>query len=538
MTRRSGRTTRLILALAVAVAASSWVVALVVKRRGATEAPSLSSTTRTIVPGVHMLSDLGPSAAYAIETRDGLILVDTGLEPQAQRVKSDLADLGLDWRTLAAIFLTHAHGDHCGGAEALRKATHATIYAGAGDADVIRSGGPRDAVFSTFDMPNHEPHSTRVDHPLKGGEHVVFGDVSIDALALPGHTPGSTGYVMSRGNQHILFTGDVIMQLEGKAVGTYSAYLAPRYRGDASTYLASLRELRKMPVPDFVLPGHPLSDPTPQNPRLSAKRWEEMLDDAIREMETLIARYERDGRDFLDGEPKSILPEVSYLGDLSGIAVYEIRHAGKSILVNAPGGDELPGFLRSRRSSSQGDAAPITAILLTSLDSSATSGVRGVVESTGAKILTAKSLLAEARRLLPAGPTVEDADGFARDAKLDLRAIPLRGLTVATTALVLKTSGKTVLFTGRAPIVADRAATTRLLTDLSSSRDNAIDYLASIQSLADVKPDVWLPLLPSDGQNANLYEGEWAAIVGLNDRAVLPLIDRSYAAAPALDRNR
>ncbi len=504
MTRRSGRTTRLILALALAVVvtASSCIVALVVRRRVAAEPAPLASTTKTIVPGVHMLSDLGPSAAYAIESSAGLILVDAGLEPQATRLKSDLADLGLDWRALVAIFLTHAHGDHCGGAEALRKSTGAQIYAGASDAEVIRSGGPRDAVFSTFDMPNHDPHSTRVDHPLKGGEHLVFGDVAIDALAMPGHTPGSTCYLMSRAGRHILFTGDVVMQLEGKGVGTYSAYLAPKYRGDASSYLASLKELRKMPVPDLVLPGHPLSDPTPQNPRLPAKRWEEMLDGGIREMEALIARHDRDGRDFLDGEPKPILPEVSYLGDLAGIAVYEIRHAGMSILVNAPGGDELPKFLRSRRSSSSDDAT--TAILLTTLDPSATSGLRGVVESTGAKILTANSDLSGARKLAPAGAKVENADGFARDAKIDLRAIPLRGLSVPSTAFILKISGKTVLFTGKVPIVADRVATSRLMTDLSGSRDQAIDYLASIQALSDLKPDVWLPLLPSDGQNANL----------------------------------
>ena len=104
----------------------------------------------------------------------------------------------------------------------------------------------------------------------------------------------------------------------GKPLGTYSAYLAPRYRGNASDYLDSLRRLRALPVPDLVLPGHPGADPTPQSPSLSQQRWKALLDDGIREMETLVARYEADGADFLDGVPKPLLPDLYYLGDFGG----------------------------------------------------------------------------------------------------------------------------------------------------------------------------------------------------------------------------
>ena len=67
-----------------------------------------------------MLGGLSPSAAYVVETSDGLILVDSGLAADAAPLKSQMAELGLDWRRLRAILLTHAHGDHTGGAEALR----------------------------------------------------------------------------------------------------------------------------------------------------------------------------------------------------------------------------------------------------------------------------------------------------------------------------------------------------------------------------------------------------------------------------------
>src|SRR5262249_45058062 len=156
--------------------------------------------------------------------------------------------------------LTHAHGDHCGGAEELRKRTGARVYAGSGDAAVLRAGEPREAFFSAFYMPYHVPHPTAIDVELVGGETLDFGDVRFQVLATPGHTPGSTCYLLEKGKLRALFAGDVITMLLGedqprlhvrKALGIYSAYLAPRYRGDARSYLASLHMLRSLPVPDL-----------------------------------------------------------------------------------------------------------------------------------------------------------------------------------------------------------------------------------------------------------------------------------------------
>ena len=286
------------------------------------ELPLIDGSTVTVVPGVHLLGGLGPSAAYAIETSQGLVLIDSGLETDAGPLRAEAARLHLDVSKLQAVFLTHVHGDHCGGAEYLRSATGAKIYAGQGDADLLRAGTPRDAFFSVFSMPNHEPHATSVDVELRGGEQIAFGDVRVQAIATPGHTPGSTCYLVERRGLRILFSGDVIMNLTDKPLGTYSAYLAPRYRGDATAYLASLRKLRAMPVPDLVLRGHPSANSEPRTPRPTAKEWNEMLDAGIRDMERLIQRYAADGVNFLDGQPKQLLPDLYYFGDFQGSAVY------------------------------------------------------------------------------------------------------------------------------------------------------------------------------------------------------------------------
>ncbi len=236
--------------------------------------PVLGRSAMTIVPGIHILGGLAPSAAYVIETADGLILVDSGLDDDAGPLRSQMAELGLDWKEVRAILLTHAHGDHTGGAESLRSATGAKVYAGAGDAEVLRAGQPREAFFSTFYMPDHTTHPTTVDVALAGGETIAMGDVRIEAIAAPGHTPGSFCYLLHRGGLRVLFAGDVIMMLRGDEtprtqLGIYSAYLAPRYRGDAKDSLAALRVLRTLPVPDLVLPGHPRAERVLQSPCLS-----------------------------------------------------------------------------------------------------------------------------------------------------------------------------------------------------------------------------------------------------------------------------
>ena len=219
-------------------------------RFGAGQVPLLGPSAIDIVPGIYLLGGLSPGAAYAVATSRGLVLIDSGLNADASLVKSQLASLGLDWRQVHDVLLTHAHGDHCGGAAHLRTVLGAKVYAGRGDAAVLRAGGPREAFFSTFHMPDQNPHPTTVDVELNGGENLVFGDVRMKVIATPGHTSGSTCYLMERAGVRALFAGDVISRLRGdpeshstfaRPLGTYSVYLPPRYRGDATAYLSSLR---------------------------------------------------------------------------------------------------------------------------------------------------------------------------------------------------------------------------------------------------------------------------------------------------------
>ncbi len=536
-----------VLGLAALIAsASCWAIyrAQEARHRAASLAarvPRLGLGPATIVPGVHMLGGLQPSAAYAIETPEGLVLVDSGLDDNAGPLRAEMARLGLNWRRVRAVFLTHTHGDHCGGAQFLRALAKAKVYAGRGDAPTLRAGSPREAFFSTFHMPGRVPHPTTVDVELSGGEVFDFGDVRIRAIAAPGHTSGSICYLMERGGLSVLFSGDVIMKLRGeetplyeldKPLGTYSAYLAPRYRGDAAAYLATLRRLRALPAPDLLLPGHPTADPTPQNPALQPGRWGALLDAGIRDMETLLARREADGADFLDGEPKELLPGLHYFGEHRQAAVYGFVTPSRFLLVDAPGGPGLLEFLEGRlRRAGLRPRGP-DAVLLTGSDAAETAGLAELVGRCRPQVLAPASGLDRVKGTCPPGTTILAADDPARPDWFPMTTIPLRGRGSAPVAYLVPWGGRSVLLSGRMVAKISQETVDALLEDFKGARGDADDYLGSLAMLGGLRPDLWLPAVPTDGQDANLYDRQWEQDVG-EIRAVVERYGRTPGAPGA-----
>lgn len=519
---RSVRGVAVALMVAMAIGSGVWYAGGLDAFSGVRARP-LHRSTDFVAPGIAALAELSPSSAYVIETSDGLILIDSGLEPDAEPVKVQMRKLGLDWRRIRAILLTHAHGDHTGGAATLRQQTGARVYAGAGDAGVLRDGGPREAFFSTFAMPGHAPHPTPVDVELRGGERIVVGDVSVEAIAAPGHTPGSICYLAERRDLRAFFAGDVIMMLRGdepprdemgKPLGTYSAYLAPSYRGDARATLQSLQALRRMPVPDLILPGHPRAQPNPEDPRISPSRWEELLDAGIHDMETLIACYDADGADFLDGRSKMLLPDLYYLGERGSGSVYGFFAGERFILVDAPGGPGLLKFVEDRLRQLGREPARPSAVLLTDLGPLTTSGLSELVEKAHPEVIVGYAGIERAREVCPPGTSIGPAEEFSDRGWFPVETITLDGRGWSPIAYRVRLAGKSVLFSGRIPVKMSQEVGEALIADLTHPPGDPQGYFRAMTRLHRAgRPDLWLPLVPTHGQNANLYGEEWDRIV-------------------------
>ncbi len=488
--------------------------------------PLIDGSTTTVMPGVHLIGGLGPAAAYVVETSDGLVLIDAGLEADAQLLKTEMIKLNLDRQKLRAIFLTHVHGDHCGGAEELRAETGAKIHAGKGDAPLLQAGQPRDAFFSTFKMPGHSPHPTTVDVALQGNETITIGDAQFQVLGTPGHTAGSTCYLMERGDRRVLFSGDVIFRLGDKPLGTYSTYLAPKYGGNAQTYLVSLRKLRALQVPDLVLPGHPAASRGPHSPRLSQQRWDEMLDEGISDMEKLIGRYKSGGANFLDGQPKRLLPDLYYLGDFQGAAVYGFFAGSQFVLIDAPGGPGLAEFLKQQLQVLGLKPAEPTVVLLTACGEQETAGLKELIERHKVQVVASAAGVEAIKNRCPPDTTILSADDLKAKGWFNVTPIPLGGRGVAPIAYALRWTDKTVLFSGKIPAIIDQQSRPELLADLLKSKQHAIDYVNSLRQFATLQPDLWLPLIPLDAPNASLFDSAWKGILEQNYRVANELLEQ------------
>ena len=303
-----------------------------------------------------------------------------------------------------------------------------------------------------------------------------------------------------------------------KPLGTYSAYLAPRYRGDARTYLSSLRKLREMPVPDLVLPGHPAADLTPQSPCLAQDHWERLLDQGIHDLETLLDRYETDGPDFLDGAPKRLLSDLYYLGDFKGAAVYGFFASSRFFLVDAPGGPGLTTFVKSRLQQLGREPTVPSAVLLTGCGAEETAGLAELVEECHPLVMASPAGVQRVRESCPAGTVMLSAAELADRGWLKVTMLPLRGRGQSPVAYQIQWADKTILFSGRIPIQAKAEIELELFAEISKSREATIDYMIAVNQLSDLKPDLWLPAVAADGQNANVYDGEWHDIIAYNYR--------------------
>lgn len=480
-------------------------------------ATRLVSSACRIGDGLYLFGHLAPAAAYVIETDDGLVMVDTGLEAEYDKITQAMKLLGLDLTRLKIILLTHAHGDHTMGAERLRRETGARVYIGREDAAPLREGGPWDAIFSEFDMPGVTTHPTEVDGELVDGQVLTLGQTRITTIATPGHTLGSVCYLVEHRGMRILYAGDTIMSL-ANGLGTYSASLAPRFRGDAGAYLSSLRKLRAMPRPDLVLPGHPNSDPVAQDPRLTERKWIALLDRGISELEQLAERFTQDGADFLDGAPKQLATGLYYLGDLDGHAAYAFLGEQGTMLFDVAGRDAVT-FLASAWRSLKVEAPPVAALLLTSCRADNIAGLQALLDATGCRVVTSPAGAKAIRRDCPGARIVTIADLEPLE-QPGLKALATPGRDMTSVAYSFQAADDQVLVTGEIPLEISDSELQQLLVDGEPRGWNLAELQDSLLALERLRPKLWLSAHPFYGRNANLYDEEWGSVLSRSRRRI------------------
>lgn len=476
-----------------------------------------------VAPGIYLLGKSSPAAVYLVETSEGLVMIDSGLESNASSVKDQVAMLGLKLENLKAILLTHVHADHSLGAAHLRSLTHAKIYSGRADAETLRAADSREAFLSTFEMPI-SIHATPVDVELDGGEMIAFAETRFSVIATPGHTPGGLCYLLERDGLRVLFTGDVVQNLSRPSrgnMGTYIASLPPLFGGNAADYLETLRQLRAMPLPDLILPGHPQMDDSPQNPHLTDAKWKALLDVGISELQLVAARHEVDGANFLDGTPRELLKGLDYLGNIGPVGLYCLTTSEGLVIVDAPGESDLVDVVSERLRRQGRSPQPIVTVLMTSAASEVSSGLVEVVRQTRCRVVVPKAAMNLFRQRFSDEINWLTEEDLTSIGDLSIRAIPVAGPHGASLAYLIRADEKSILISGHIPVRPSVSAIEKLRRLLESRKDGVSEYLRSLGEFSNLRPDLWLPAIPIQDRNANLYDTEWQELLEQNRQALL-----------------
>jgi metallo-beta-lactamase class B len=133
--------------------------------------------------------------AWAITTSDGIILIDSLDNPTEARdyIASGLTKLGLDPKSIKYVIVTHAHGDHYGGAQYLHDTYGAHILMS--DADWNELAHPRPAPAGRPGPPRDWGPPPSRDWVLTDGEKLTLGDTTVTIVLTPGHTPGTVSVI-------------------------------------------------------------------------------------------------------------------------------------------------------------------------------------------------------------------------------------------------------------------------------------------------------------------------------------------------------
>jgi glyoxylase-like metal-dependent hydrolase (beta-lactamase superfamily II) len=162
------------------------------------------------------------------------------IDPAYQSCEEILREVEAHGLKVEMILLTHSHWDHIADVHELKAKTGAPVYVHPLDAGNLERPGS-DGIPLFFPI-----HGEKPDGFLEEGRSILIGNVRIEVIHCPGHSPGGVSFYVPE--HKILFSGDTLFK---GSIGTLRLPTA-----DPLRMWSSLKKLEALPADTHVVPGH------------------------------------------------------------------------------------------------------------------------------------------------------------------------------------------------------------------------------------------------------------------------------------------
>ncbi|MGC8586436.1 MAG: MBL fold metallo-hydrolase [Candidatus Micrarchaeia archaeon] len=179
------------------------------------------------------------------------VLIDSGMPHNGKKIIAFVKSIGIDLKEIKYILLTHAHLDHAGSADFLRKQTGAKIAIHKSDAPYL-TGERNFAMPKGFAWVIFKAFGPLIAKHFKPdillNDNDAIGEFSV--ISMPGHTEGSVAFYHIPSKS--LFIGDTLNTEQG-----FLALPAERYNLSTEMVKNSLKDFASSGIVfNNLFPGH------------------------------------------------------------------------------------------------------------------------------------------------------------------------------------------------------------------------------------------------------------------------------------------
>jgi metallo-beta-lactamase class B len=203
----------------------------------------------TYYVGPHGLSSM------LIVSSAGHVLIDGALPESAPLIARHVEQLGFKMSDVKIILSSHVHYDHAGGIAELQKISGAKVIASDRAVNALRSGKV-DMSDPQFGLHMRPYPGSKLVEALGARQSVSLGELRLNVIHTPGHTPGGTSWSWQSCEQQRCLNIVYADSLSAIADDTFKYSGDERYPTAAADMSASIKAIAAAPC-DILVAAHP-----------------------------------------------------------------------------------------------------------------------------------------------------------------------------------------------------------------------------------------------------------------------------------------